>query len=88
MTRLLSARMTCYVELRIFTLIYPIHPAVIRRLMSIETNKENDQHTDFHGAAIIDEDGKEVPITEDMVQEACQEADIIESDENTRQTEK
>ncbi|MCB1667882.1 MAG: hypothetical protein R3E73_12040 [Porticoccaceae bacterium] len=56
--------------------------------MSIETNQENDQHTDFHGAAIIDEDGKEVPITEDMVQEACQEADIIESDENTRQTEK
>ncbi len=28
--------------------------------------------TDFHGAAIIDDSGREVPITEDMVQNACQ----------------
>jgi len=27
---------------------------------------------DFHGAAIIDENGIERPITEEMVQEACQ----------------
>jgi len=27
---------------------------------------------DFHGAAIIDENGKEVPITEDMVKDACE----------------
>ncbi|MCG8392493.1 MAG: hypothetical protein MI745_05370 [Pseudomonadales bacterium] len=26
---------------------------------------------DFHGA-IIDEDGREIPITEDMIQRACQ----------------
>lgn len=26
---------------------------------------------DFHGAAIIDEHGKEVPITEEMIQKAC-----------------
>lgn len=27
--------------------------------------------TDFHGAAIIDEQGREIPITEQMVQQAC-----------------
>ena len=27
---------------------------------------------DFHGAAIIDASGREIPITEKMVQEACQ----------------
>lgn len=30
---------------------------------------------DFHGAAVIDEDGKEIPITEEMVQDACQKLD-------------
>ena len=28
---------------------------------------------DFHGAAIIDENGNEIPITEDMIQDACRE---------------
>ena len=28
---------------------------------------------DFHGAAVLDEDGNEIPITEDMVQEAFEE---------------
>jgi hypothetical protein len=27
---------------------------------------------DFHGAAIIDEHGREIPITESMIQKACQ----------------
>lgn len=27
---------------------------------------------DFHGAAIIDEDGNEVPITETMIKDACE----------------
>lgn len=27
---------------------------------------------DFHGAAIIDENGNEVPITETMIKEACE----------------
>lgn len=27
---------------------------------------------DFHGAAIIDEQGREIPITESMVQRACE----------------
>ena len=26
----------------------------------------------FHGAAIIDEHGREIPITEDMIQRACE----------------
>ncbi len=30
---------------------------------------------DFHGAAIIDDNGKEIPITEEMVKQACQEID-------------
>jgi hypothetical protein len=33
--------------------------------------KTNKHTTDFHGAALIDEDGNEIPITEDMVQNAC-----------------
>ena len=36
-------------------------------------DKYNDKHSevDFHGAAIVDQHGQEVPITEDMVQTAC-----------------
>ncbi|MGS2722237.1 PA1571 family protein [Porticoccus sp. GXU_MW_L64] len=30
---------------------------------------------DFHGAAIIGEDGKEIPITEEMVESACEKMD-------------
>lgn len=30
---------------------------------------------DFHGAALIDANGCEIPITEDMVQEACRKLD-------------
>lgn len=30
---------------------------------------------DFHGAALIDERGREIPITEAMVQRACQQLD-------------
>ncbi len=44
--------------------------------------KTNEQTTDFHGAALIDEDGNEIPITEDMVQDACHtlEKDELEKD--------
>ncbi len=44
--------------------------------MSLSTEK-NQQHNetedpvDFHGAAIIDSEGHEVPITEEMVKKAC-----------------
>lgn len=30
---------------------------------------------DFHGAAIIGEDGREIPITEDMIKDACRKLD-------------
>lgn len=30
---------------------------------------------DFHGAAIIDDQGREIPITEQMVQQACSKLD-------------
>ena len=36
-----------------------------------EDTSTEEQAPDFHGAAIIDEDGNEVPITEDMVKKAC-----------------
>jgi hypothetical protein len=47
--------------------------------------KTNEQATDFHGAALIDEDGNEIPITEDMVQDACHtlEEDGLEDDKDT-----
>jgi len=42
---------------------------------------------DFHGAALLDDEGNEIPITEDMVREACKELDengqqAQESDQN------
>lgn len=30
---------------------------------------------DFHGAAIIDEEGHEIPITEEMIKDACKKLD-------------
>lgn len=38
-----------------------------------EKGDSKQPEADFHGAAIIDENGKEVPITETMVQQACEE---------------
>jgi len=39
------------------------------------SNKNNDKTKDhcidFHGAAIINQDGQEIAITEDMVEDAC-----------------
>jgi len=45
-----------------------------------KNNDQKDQAPDFHGAALIDEEGNEIPITEDMVQDACSESE--ENDEN------
>lgn len=47
--------------------------AVERRGLQEHHSAANVMDRDFHGAAIIDENGKEVPITEDMIQKACQE---------------
>lgn len=33
---------------------------------------------DFHGAAVIDEEGNEIPITEEMVQDAFEELEELE----------
>lgn len=44
-----------------------------------QTNDDT-EITDFHGAALIDEEGNETPITEGMVQNACSEQK--ESDDN------
>ncbi|MGS2722239.1 PA1571 family protein [Porticoccus sp. GXU_MW_L64] len=38
--------------------------------LSIQNNETN---INFNGAAILDQNGQEVPITEEMVQDACQE---------------
>ena len=41
---------------------------------SIDNNSAHlSSETDFHGAAIIDENGNEVPITEEMILQACDE---------------
>jgi len=38
----------------------------------IEQNNNETQAIDFHGAAIIDDNGREIPITEEMIQQACE----------------
>jgi hypothetical protein len=37
----------------------------------LKATENTEQTTNFHGAALIDEEGNEIPITEDMVQSAC-----------------
>lgn len=37
--------------------------------------QQSESDADFHGAAIIDKDGQEVAITEDMVKSACNKLD-------------
>ncbi|AJD47917.1 hypothetical protein S7S_07505 [Isoalcanivorax pacificus W11-5] len=36
-----------------------------------DTQATPDWEKDFNGAALIDAQGREIPITEDMVQQAC-----------------
>ena len=57
---------SCYVEISL-----PKFYIAMNKQKDIE---KNEPATDFHGAALIDEDGNEIPITEDMVQDACHEA--------------
>ncbi|MDG1165530.1 MAG: hypothetical protein P8P26_07325 [Porticoccaceae bacterium] len=47
--------------------------------MSKEKQETPPEQPNFNGAAIIDEQGAEIPITEDMVQNACDELDDSES---------
>lgn len=37
--------------------------------------EDSEQEVDFHGAAIIDENGNEVAITEEMIKDACEKLD-------------
>jgi len=37
-----------------------------------DKNNQEEAPADFHGAAIIDKDGHEIPITEEMVKDACE----------------
>lgn len=47
-----------------------------KNTQNISTEKETERATpDFNGAAIIDENGLEVAITEEMVQSACDQLD-------------
>jgi hypothetical protein len=50
--------------------------------MGRETSSENSKtkEADFHGAAILNEDGTETPITEDMVRDACEKLDSEKPD--------
>lgn len=43
--------------------------------MNTENETKNKDDMDFHGAAIVSNAGKEMPITEDMVQDACHKLD-------------
>ncbi|MCV6603721.1 MAG: hypothetical protein OIF34_00335 [Porticoccaceae bacterium] len=43
--------------------------------MSQKDKQPPPSEADFHGAAIVGEDGQEVPITEEMVKSACEDLD-------------
>lgn len=43
--------------------------------------EEQPEEVDFHGAAVIDENGREIPITEEMIQKACEELDDSDTEE-------
>lgn len=40
-------------------------------LPNMNNRQSHANSADFHGAAIIDANGREVPITEEMIREAC-----------------
>lgn len=48
---------------------------------AVKQTEEQPPEVDFHGAAIIDEDGHEIPITEEMIQKACAELEEGEGSE-------
>lgn len=51
--------------------------STINKATDSSANKKDEKQTnhciDFHGAAIIDRDGNETAITEEMIEKACQE---------------
>ncbi len=54
-------------------------------------NKDSQQHErtigplDFHGAAIINPDGSETPITDEMINKACDELERSSQSEATKE---
>lgn len=38
---------------------------------NVQSDTSSNRDKDFNGAALIDAQGREIPITEDMVQQAC-----------------
>jgi hypothetical protein len=49
----------------------------------LDNNNKKTEEIDFHQAAILNENGEEVAITEEMVQKACAELDSSSSSEKT-----
>ncbi|MEP3856638.1 MAG: PA1571 family protein [Porticoccus sp.] len=47
---------------------------------------KNVKSPDFHGAALIDDNGREIPITEDMVQDAFSDLDQKAEDHSSKKT--
>jgi hypothetical protein len=40
--------------------------------MMSEQKQQQENQANFHGAAVIDKQGREIPITEDMIKQACE----------------
>ena len=40
---------------------------------SLQSSEEKNYCIDFHGAALIDQNGQEIAITEEMIEDACNE---------------
>lgn len=48
--------------------------------MNKKSQQEQKEKGDFRGAAIINQDGSETPITEEMVREACDNLEPVASE--------
>ncbi|UTW45690.1 hypothetical protein KFE80_01875 [bacterium SCSIO 12696] len=55
--------------------------------MTANKKQQPASEADFHGAAIIGDDGQEVLITEDMVKDACEKLDEAQADDSAPKAE-
>lgn len=53
---------------------------------SDQNNKTEDLEIDFHQAAVVNENGEEVAITEEMVQQACEQLEPEKSSGSEQQS--
>ena len=51
-----------------------------------QQNYSPGQRPDFHGAAIVDSEGNEIPITEEMIFKACVELIAAQTSEEMQET--